>query len=51
MYEGATYSLLVERFAKGMKKSMPEDLERNKPLNSLVVNYILSGTKHEWVSS
>ena len=28
---------------------MPEYSDRNKPVNSLVVNYILNNIKHEWV--
>ena len=36
-------SLLIERFVKGEKKRMPEDSDRNKPLNSLGINYILNG--------
>ena len=38
---------LMERFAKGMKRRMPEDSDWNKPVNSLVVNYILSHIEHE----
>ena len=44
-------SSLMERFDKGTKKRMPEDSERNKPLNYLVINYILNNTEHKWVGS
>ena len=30
---------------------MPEDSGRNKPLKSLVINYILNDIAHEWVVS
>ena len=39
----------MDTFSKGAKRSMPEDSDRNKPVNSLVVNYILNHIKHEWV--
>ena len=32
-----------------MKRRIPGDSDRNKPVNSLVVNYILNHIKHEWV--
>ena len=51
MYEGAIKSLLVERFVKGIKKNMPEDSDRKKILNSLVINYILNDIEHKWVGS
>ena len=51
MYESAMQSSLMERVSKGMKKRMPYDSEENKPLNSLVVDYILNCIKHEWVGS
>ena len=35
-------SSLLENFVKGMKISMPEDSDQNKPMNSLVVNYTLN---------
>ena len=47
MYEGEMQSLLMERLSKGMKKRMPEDSDQNKPLNSLVVNYISNDIEHE----
>ena len=40
MYEGAMQSALMKKFVKGTKRRMPEDSDRNKPVNSLVVNYI-----------
>ena len=51
MYEGAIQSSLMERFYKGVKKRIPEDSDRNKPLNSLVINYILNDIDHKWVGS
>ena len=39
----------MKRYAKGMKRKMLEDSYRNKPLNSLIVSYILNHIKHEWV--
>ena len=44
-------SSLMKRFEKGMKNRMPEDLDRNKPLNYLVINYILNDINHEWFGS
>ena len=44
-------SSIMERFSKVMKKRMPEDSDRNKPYNSLVMNYILNDIKHECVGS
>ena len=44
-------SSLMERFSKGTNNSMPEYSYRNKPLNYLVVNYILNDIKHVWVGS
>ena len=38
MYEGAMQSALMERFVKGVKRRIPEDSDRNKPVNSLVVS-------------
>ena len=40
---------LMEVFAKDMNWRIPEDLGFNKPVNYLVVNYILNHTKHYWV--
>ena len=51
MYEGARQSSLMERFTKGMKKSMPEDSDRNKTLKYLAINYILNEIEHKWVGS
>ena len=42
-------SELMGIFDKGTKRRMTEDSDRNKPVNSLVVNYILNHIKHEWV--
>ena len=49
MYEGAMKFSLMASFAKGMKKRMPEDSDQNKPLNSLVINYILNDIDHKCV--
>ena len=51
MYEGDTQSELMEIFVKGMKRRIPEDSYQNKPVNSLVVNYILNHIEHDWVMS
>ena len=40
---------LMERFDKVMKSRIPEYSDSNKPVNSLVVNYILSHIEHELV--
>ena len=39
---------LMEVFAKDMNWRIPEDLGFNKPVNYLVVNYILNHIEHEW---
>ena len=49
MYEGSMQLALMEVFAKDMNWRIPEDLGFNKPVNYLVVNYILNHTKHYWV--
>ena len=49
MYEGDIQSALVEKFVKGMKRMMPEDSDCNKPVNYLVVNYILNHIEHDWL--
>ena len=49
IHEGDLQSALMEIFSKCMKRSMPEDLDRNRPVNSWVVNYILNHIEHEWV--
>ena len=49
IYEGSIHSSFMEIFSKGMKRRMPEDLDRNKPVNSLVVNYICNHIEHESV--
>ena len=41
----------MERFSKGIEKNIPEDSDHNKPLNYLVINYILNDIKHERVGS
>ena len=41
----------MERFSKGTKKKIPEDSQRNKPLKSLVIKYILNDIEHKWVGS
>ena len=42
---------LIERFSKGTKKKIPEDSDRNKPLKSLVIKYILNDIEHKWAGS
>ena len=42
-------SKFMEKCVKGMKSMNPEDSDQNKPVNYLVVNYILSLIDHEWV--
>ena len=37
---------LMEIFSKGTKKNITEDLDRNKHLNSLFINYILNDTEN-----
>ena len=49
MYEGAIQSALMEIFIKGMKRKISEDSDHIKPVNSLVVNYILNHIEYEWV--
>ena len=44
-------SLLMERFAKVIKKRILEDLDQNKPLNYLVIKYIWNDIEHKWVQS
>ena len=48
MYKGDMQSEFMEKFVKGMKRRMLEESDRNKPVNSLVVNYILNHIEHEW---
>ena len=40
---------LMESSDKGTKRRMLEDSYRNKPVNYLLVNYILNHIEHEWV--
>ena len=40
---------LMEKFVKGTKRRIPEDSYWNKPVNYLVVNYILNHIEHEGV--
>ena len=51
MYEVAIQYLLVNRFDKWMKKKIPEDSDREKLLNSLVIKYILNFIEHNWIGS
>ena len=44
-------SSIMERFANGIKKSIPEYSYWNKPLKFLVVKYILNDIEHKWVGS
>ena len=49
MYEIAIQSSLTERFAKGTKKRMQEDIDREKALKYLVTYYILNHIDHKLV--
>ena len=49
MYVGYMESSLTEKFVKGVQRRMPEYSDHNKPVNSLVVKYILNNIEHEWV--
>ena len=49
MHEGDIQSALTEMFVKGMKRRILEDSDQNKPVNYLVVNYILNNIEHECV--
>ena len=49
MYKGYIQPELMEIFDKVMTRKMPEDSDWNKPVNSLVVNYILNHIEHERV--
>ena len=40
---------LMKIFSKGMNRRISDDSDRNKPVDSLVVNYILNNIKHKWV--
>ena len=40
---------LYEKFVNVVKRSMPEESDWNKTMNSLVVNYISNHIKHELV--
>ena len=42
-------STLMKIFDKGTKRRTPYDSDWNKPMNLLLVNYILNHIKHEWV--
>ena len=49
MNKGAMQSTSMEIFVKGTKSRTSEDSDRNKPVNSLVADYILNHIEHEWV--
>ena len=49
MYEVDMKSALIEIFSKVTRRRMSKDPHQNKPINSLVVNYMLSHIKHEWL--
>ena len=49
MYEVDMQSALMVIFVKGMKRRIPKDPDWNKPVNLLVVDYILNHIEHEWV--
>ena len=49
MYERVMQSSLMERFAKGINNRIPEYSDQKKPLNYLVIKYILNDIGHEWV--
>ena len=40
-------SALMEKFVKGLKRRMTEDLDQNKPMIYLFVNYILNRIKQK----
>ena len=51
MYEEEMQSYIMERFYKEMKNRIPDYSYQNKPLNSLVINYIFNDINHKWVGS
>ena len=48
MYEGPMQSSFMERFVRGMKLRMPVDSDRDKPVNSKIVSFILDRIEYEW---
>ena len=48
MYEGPMQSSFMERFVRGMKLRMPVDSDRDKLVNSKIVNSILDRFEYEW---
>ena len=51
MYTRRIQSFLMELFSKGTKKRIPDDLDRKKALNYLMINCILNDINHEWDGS
>ena len=49
IYKRAIHSDLMEIFYKGTKRRILVESDWNKPVNALVVNYILNHIEHEWV--
>ena len=50
VYEGATQSVLMERFVSGLTARMPQDVKKNKPMSSIIVGYVLDALEAEWTS-
>ncbi len=48
IYSGGTQSVLLERFVMGLKARMPHISKRNKPITSVMVNYVLDALELEW---
>ena len=49
VYAGGTQAVLMERFMSGLKARMPHVTKRNKPITSVMVNYILDELELEFV--
>ncbi len=50
VYEGATQSVLMERFVAGLKTRMPQETRRNKPMTSVMVGYVVDELEIEWTA-
>ena len=50
VYAGGTQAVLMERFMSGLKARMPHVTKRNKPITSIMVNYILSELEVEFAN-
>ena len=51
VYEGATQSVLMERFVAGLTARMPQDVKKNKPMSSIIVGYVLDALETEWANA